>query len=294
MFDSYEDGEGGVDGGGADAGAGDAAVDEGSASLDAEVDGGGEAEPARLLDDESAAAIEGVDPLTGMSMADVLKDAAPPVKALVAGLNKAFTQKTQEIAVLRRELQAELEDIRFERSQLESRMFGDIADPGEEPEWNPMDPTSVKEWNKWQLARNRFDQSEGVRSRMSAEKAQRESMTALHSQLLEAIPELSNDSHPIHDLLEAELAKMPQDLDTRSRALFIENAAFKAQRRAGSVVTQKATDAQASAKAAANKSAQAEAIRRVGSGAAQPGGKPTMPKGLSLSQRVAWIAKHER
>lgn len=291
MFDSYEDGEGG-EGSGSVADAGDAAVEGGEEAAAPEATE--EADAGTLLDPESAAAIEGVDPLTGMSMADVLKDAAPPVKALVAGLNKAFTQKTQEIAVLRRELQAELEDIRFERSQLESRMFGDIADPGEEPEWNPMDPGSVKEWNKWQLARNRFEQSEGVRSRMSAERAQRESMTALHSQLIEAIPELSDDNSPIHDLLEAELAKMPQDLDTRSRALFIENAAFKAQRRAGSVVTQKATDAQASAKAAANKSAQAEAIRRVGSGAAQPGGKPAMPKGLSLSQRVEWIAKHER
>lgn len=288
MFDSYEDGEGGMDGGGE----GDAAIEGGEEV--AAPEGEAAVDEGALLDPASEAAIEGVDPLTGMSMADVLKNADPPVKALVAGLNKAFTQKTQEIAALRRELQAELEDIRFERSQLETRMFGDIADPGEEPEYNPMDPGSIKAWNAWQLSKHRFDQSESVRSKMSAEKAQRESMTSLHTQLLEAIPELSDDSHPIHDLLEAELAKMPKDLDTRSQALFIENAALRAQRKAGGVVAQKATDAQAAVKAAATKSAQAEAIRRVGSGAAQPGGKPVMPKGLSLNQRVAWLAKHDR
>lgn len=291
MFDFNEDGESGE--------GSDSAIDAGGAAIEGGEDAAAaeapeEADAGTLLDAESAAAIEGVDPLTGMSMADVLKNADPPVKALVAGLNKAFTQKTQEIAVLRRELQAELEDIRFERSQLEARMFGDIADPGAEPEFNPLDPGSVKAWNAWQLSKHRFDQSEGVRGKMSAEKAARDSMTTLHGQLIEAIPELSDDSHPIHDLLEAELAKMPADLDVRSRALFIENAAFKAQRKVGARVNEVAVAAQKKAQAEAARKGNAEAIRRVGTGVAQPGGTPTMPRGLSLSERMKWLEKHDR
>lgn len=282
MFEAEDGDEGTV----VDAGEGSAAGEGGGEEVAAE-------DPPSLLDPEAAGAIEGVDPLKGMSAADVLKDAPPPVKALVAGLNRTFTQKLQEVAAMRDSIAAERAEMAAMRAQFEELMYGSVAEPGAEPDYNPMDPESMKAWQRWNAESTRHAATKGVRERMAQEAAQNTANTALFNRLTTEIPELLDDSSPVHGALEAELAKMPPNLGFEARQYYVEAAVYRAQRATQGAAQQGAAAKAAAEEAARRKAGTRAAMTQTSAGTVKPVGKPVMPKGLSLGDRVRWLQAND-